>query len=575
MTSIIDDTTQTVWDNFNLFASSTESAKEETIIFQGLIPVWLNGNLYRNGAGANEINGDPRTGVKHAFDGFAFVQKYNINGSSQTIRFLTTFIKSHTYTNSLKNGRLVSRQFGTDPCKTIFGRFQTIFLRRDPTNYSDDTSITIQMVNNELLALTETSTANILNSDTLERVGPLTTLPYRDVVDSEIVSLSTAHIMYDQQRKMTIGYSARLTHKQHWLDVIFIYDDDAAGKPEGRGTFEKIDNRLSARDDDDEAIDELIADNGRFIHLISGMTDRAKDYNHRIRLNTKAFRFPFQNASYMHSASITEDYLILTEIPLHFNLFYAIWTLCAGDAATKMFKWNGDTMPTLFRVISLDTGEHVAYIAGPAFFTFHHINSYQKPENRKKVIVDICAFDDPRVVDELYLDKLRANIFPSGAGYVRRFELDLDANTCTEPNINARSPQGHHPVSHANSLVPVQFELPRINPKFTGKPYRYVYCVRSPPGRVFDALVKLDVESKNEAAVWDIPCTSPSEPIFVPKPDASDDEEDDGVVLSVVLEQRTKRSFLLILDAKTFKELARAYLPVHIPLSFHGNFYFA
>jgi len=238
-----------------------------------------------------------------------------------------------------------------------------------------------------------------------------------------------------------------------------------------------------------------------------------------------------------------------------------------------MFKWNGETMPTYFRVISLDTGEQVARIAGPAFFTFHHINSHQSKENPRKLIVDICAYDDPKLIHELYLNKLRENIFPSGAGYVRRFVLDLDANTCTEPNENAREPQGTHSVSHANSLVPVQFELPRINPKFIGKSYQYIYVVQSPPGRLFDTLVKLDVESKTQVAVWEEPCTSPSEPIFVPNPNAKDDQEDDGIVLSVILDQRAKRSFLLILDAITLKELARAYLPIHIPLSFHGNFY--
>lgn len=239
MTSAVDNVEQPVWDNFNLFASTTETAEEENVVLQGSIPEWLKGNLYRNGAGANEVNGDPTSAFYHAFDGFAFVQKYNIDGPSQTVRFISSFIKSHTYINSLKSGRLLARQFGTDPCKTIFGRFQTTILRREPAQYSDDTSITIQMVNNELLALTETSTANILDSDTLERLGPLTVLPYREVVDAEIVSISTAHIMYDPKRKMTIGYSARLTRKQHWLDVVFIYDDNAADKPEMRGIVKR------------------------------------------------------------------------------------------------------------------------------------------------------------------------------------------------------------------------------------------------------------------------------------------------------------------------------------------------
>jgi len=170
-------------------------------------------------------------------------------------------------------------------------------------------------------------------------------------------------------------------------------------------------------------------------------------------------------------------------------------------------------------------------------------------------------------------NKLRENIFPSGAGYIRRFELDLDANTCSELNANAREPKGSHCISYANSLVPIQFDLPRINPKFIGQPYRYIYGIRAQPGRMFDALIKFDVEKKEQVALWEEPCTSPSEPIFVPRPDADDNKEDDGVVLSVVLEQKPKRSFLLVLDGITFKELGRAYLPIHIPLSFHGNFY--
>jgi carotenoid cleavage dioxygenase-like enzyme len=313
--------------------------------------------------------------------------------------------------------------------------------------------------------------------------------------------------------------------------------------------------------------------NGRFIHMTNGMSERGKDYNRRIKSITKLYRFPYEHASYMHSASISEDYLILTEIPFHFNTYYAIWNSLAGGTVTDMFKWNGETMPTYFRVISLDTGEQVARIAGPAFFTFHHINSYQSKDNKKKIIVDICAFDDPRLINELYLNKLRENIFPSGAGYVRRFELDLDANTCTEPNTNAREPQGSHRFSYANSLIPVQFELPRINPKFIGKSYRYVYGNRGAPGRVFDALIKIDLESKEQVALWEEACTSPSEPVFVPRSNSNDDQEDDGVVLAVILDQKAKRSFLLVLDGITFKELARAYLPVHIPLSFHGNFY--
>ena len=47
--------------------------------------------------------------------------------------------------------------------------------------------------------------------------------------------------------------------------------------------------------------------------------------------------------------------------------------------------------------------------------------------------------------------------------------------------------------------------------------------------------------------------------------------EDDGVLLSVVLDAEVGRSFLLMLDAATLEEQARAAVPHHVPFGFHGN----
>jgi beta,beta-carotene 9',10'-dioxygenase len=45
------------------------------------------------------------------------------------------------------------------------------------------------------------------------------------------------------------------------------------------------------------------------------------------------------------------------------------------------------------------------------------------------------------------------------------------------------------------------------------------------------------------------------------------------VVLSVVLDANAGRSFLVILDARSFEEIARAEAPHHIPFGFHGQFF--
>ena len=58
--------------------------------------------------------------------------------------------------------------------------------------------------------------------------------------------------------------------------------------------------------------------------------------------------------------------------------------------------------------------------------------------------------------------------------------------------------------------------------------------------------------------------------MFVAAPDGK--TEDEGVVLSAVLNADTKTSFLLILDAVTFEEMARAEVPVRIPTNVHGVF---
>ena len=59
--------------------------------------------------------------------------------------------------------------------------------------------------------------------------------------------------------------------------------------------------------------------------------------------------------------------------------------------------------------------------------------------------------------------------------------------------------------------------------------------------------------------------------MFVARPEA--EREDDGVLLSVVLDAAAGDSLLLVLDAADLSELARARVPHHVPFSFHGAFF--
>jgi torulene dioxygenase len=62
----------------------------------------------------------------------------------------------------------------------------------------------------------------------------------------------------------------------------------------------------------------------------------------------------------------------------------------------------------------------------------------------------------------------------------------------------------------------------------------------------------------------------PGEAIFVPDPDGK--EEDDGVLVSVILQCKEQYSYLAVIDAKTMQEIATARAPNMIPMGFHGAF---
>ena len=45
------------------------------------------------------------------------------------------------------------------------------------------------------------------------------------------------------------------------------------------------------------------------------------------------------------------------------------------------------------------------------------------------------------------------------------------------------------------------------------------------------------------------------------------------MLLSVVLDAQRAQSFLLVLDAMSLAEIAKAECPHHIPFGFHGNYF--
>ena len=216
-----------------------------------------------------------------------------------------------------------------------------------------------------------------------------------------------------------------------------------------------------------------------------------------------------------------------------------------------MPRWLTGTLPQPLRIEVIDRsgGGVVSTTEVEPFFVFHHVNAY---ERKGKVVLDVCAYPDASIMGALYLKRLRRGRKVPRAG-LRRIEVDPARRRATQ-----------------RDLVEPNFELPRVDyDTANGRPYRYAFGVglRGPNSRFVDQLVKADVR-RGEALTWHDPGTFPGEPIFVRRPGGRRD--DDGVVLSVLLDAGRRSSALVVLDAGTMEEVARASVPHHIPFGFHG-----
>ena len=258
---------------------------------------------------------------------------------------------------------------------------------------------------------------------------------------------------------------------------------------------------------------------------------------------------PVKKPGYMHSFGMNERWVVLAETPLLVN---PLSIPLSNKAFIDNYEWEPER-GTRFIVMDRHTGELEGIHHAEPFFCFHHVNSFERDG---ELVVDLIAYDDPSVIHKLDLDELRGSEEQVIQTSLRRYRIALDGSGVTREDL-------------APGISP---ELPRINyTRNNMRDYRWMYAVaNSVEGDWVDQLVKVDVTT-GESRVWAEPGCYPGEPVFVDRPGAT--AEDDGVILSVVLDSATERSFLLVLDAATFEEVARADAPHHIPFGFHGQYF--
>ncbi len=272
-----------------------------------------------------------------------------------------------------------------------------------------------------------------------------------------------------------------------------------------------------------------------------------------IRHREKIACIPTGRPSYVHSFAMSENYIVHVESPLVVNPL----RLRFGNLPyIECFRWRPERGVGI-KLIERSSGRVTHRFEAEPFFAFHFINAF---EQDGRLCFDVAAKNDASLIDDLYLDNLLHNDSRPIRQHseLRRYSLPLDGGTAVDCEV----------------LGTDYVELPAYNAaRCAGRRHRYVYAISHNTDVADDfenQLVKIDCDSRSSLTWYREHCY-PAEPCFVAAPGAQ--AEDDGVILSIVLDADRGSSFLLLLDAKTFEEITRCYLPHVVPFGFHGQFY--
>lgn len=513
-----------------LFQTVQETPQPIPAKIRGAVPKWIQGSLLRNGPGRFEFGNDK---YNHWFDGMALMHNFHIENGSVT--YMSKFLESDAYIKNKTENRIVCSEFGTlaapDPCMSVYDRMKSRFDFKKVS--TDNCSVNYVIYKGDYYVSTETNF--------MRKVDPasLKTLDKVDWSKFIAVNGATAHPHYDP-------------------DGTVYNMGNSYGKEGTRYNIIRVPPQKSS----------------------SGETLEGAQVICSINPEEK------MKPAYYHSFGMSENYVVFVEQPLRLNIMKLLINQIRGKSFAGIMSWE-PKLNTVFHVINKHTGKkHPVNFHTKAFSTFHQINAF---EDQGCIVLDLCCQDNGEAVGLFELQNLRKSgealneVYKSVAkAYPRRFVIPLDTSAkgdLTQPlNYSTATAEKKadgkvwctHENLHDHTLDSCGIEFPQINyAKYNTKKYQFFYGCGF-QHLVGDSLIKVDVETK-KAKVWKEDGFYPSEPIFVPSPDSV--EEDDGVLLSAVLTpHQDKSTFLLILNAKDFTEIARAEVPLQIPYGFHGIF---
>lgn len=250
----------------------------------------------------------------------------------------------------------------------------------------------------------------------------------------------------------------------------------------------------------------------------------------------------------VHDFAVSDSHIIVPFWPL-------ITDMDVVRDGGPYYQWHPDK-ECFFAIFPRRGGvDDIRWFRGPAVSAGHMMNAFNKD---KMFFMDVCLYQGNCFE---FFPAYDGSPFIPCPPQLARLGFDLNSdNDDFETSI----------------LVPSPCEMPGIDDRYLGKPYRYGYMLCRPPEAAAAGTVGLSAIGCYDHETGDLKTWSPGqdsgvqEPIFVPRENGS--PEGVGWLLVLVNRMAENRSDLAILDAQHIDEgpVALMKLGIRVRSTFHG-----
>ncbi|WP_269716324.1 carotenoid oxygenase family protein [Caulobacter sp. NIBR2454] len=301
---------------------------------------------------------------------------------------------------------------------------------------------------------------------------------------------------------------------------------------------------VSAHTKVDEATGELLFFNyskhAPYMHY--GVVDRDGKVVNYTAIPTPGPRLP-------HDMAFSERFSILNDFPV----FWDQRLLERGIHAVRLHEG----LKSRFAVIPrYGKTQDIRWFEADPCYVLHFLNAY---EDGDELIMDGYFQENPTPGP--------LESAPDGHGHLMSY-LDEHSFRSKLHRWRFNLKTGATTEGHLDERI---LEFGMINQRYAGRPYRYAYSTTSKPGWfLFNGFVKHDLQTGQS---WEIKLPEgryASEAPFAPRINAT--SEDDGYLVSFIMDENTGRSECVLIDCKKFKDgpVARIALPHKICSGTHS-----